>query len=371
MDMAESELTDILQLINSENVGPVTFYKLIKEFGSPKQAIIEAEKIKKIHLCNRRWAEDEIIRAQNLGISLISYKDRNFPPNLKLIEDCPPVLYVRGNVQILQNPNCIAVIGARNASINGRKTAAKIAFDLSTHGVCIVSGMARGIDAAAHKGAMHACNKQGETIAVLGCGADIAYPKENTDIYAKIISQGCVVSELPIGTPPQANFFPRRNRIVAALSLATLVVEATLKSGSLITADLARSMNRGLFAVPGYPNDPRAEGTNKLIKEGAVLVENASDILSSISSPQIIKHPKKSISVQKPLVFATKDANLAANKTCSNIKISDYLNYDGVYVDEIIRLSGLSASEVAFLLLELELEGKIERQSGNKVALIK
>lgn len=367
----KNELLDIIQLINSENVGPITFHKLVESYGSPASALFEAEKIKKIRLCPRSWAEDEYSKAQASGITLIPYTDPRYPPHLRLIEDCPPLLYALGNPEVLQNKSCVAIVGARNASINGRKTASRIAYELSNRGICVVSGMARGIDAAAHKGAMYACGQQGETVAVLGCGVDVIYPKENTEVYKQIAAQGCIISELPLGTPPQANFFPRRNRIVAAMSLGTLVAEATLKSGSLITAELARSMGRQVFAVPGSPTEARAEGPNKLIKDGAVLVETAADILALLPQQQPAPVCRKSHPRQKALVFAANDANLAAETNNADLKIIDYLNHDGVYVDEIIRQSGLSPAEVALQLLELEMNGRIERQSGNKVALIK
>lgn len=371
MPNSKKELLDIIQLINSENVGPVTFYKLVETFGSPALALSEAPKIKKIRLCSRTWAEDELARVQDADITLITYTDQRYPQHLKLIEDCPPLLYVRGNPEVLQNNSCVAIVGARNASINGRKTASRIAYDLSNKGVCIVSGMARGIDTAAHKGAMYANMQQGETIAVLGCGVDVVYPKENITVYNQIANQGCIISELPLGTSPQFSFFPRRNRIVAAMCLGTLVVEATLKSGSLITAELAQNMGRQIFAVPGSPIDARAEGPNKLIKDGAFLVESAADILSHLPAQTSYLPRKKSYIRQKALVFATNDDNLAAEKTSADLKIIDYLNHDGVYVDEIIRQSGLTPAEVALQLLELEMSGRIERQSGNKVALIK
>lgn len=367
----KNELLDIIQLINSENVGPVTFYKLVESYGSPASALFEAEKIKKIRLCPRTWAEAELSRAQTARIELIAYTDPRYPPYLKRIEDCPPLLYARGNPEILQNTSCIAIVGARNASINGRKTASRIAYDLSNNGVCVVSGMARGIDAAAHKGAMYACNQQGETVAVLGCGVDVIYPKENAAVYEQIAAQGCIISELPLGTAPQSNFFPRRNRIVAAMSLGTLVVEATLKSGSLITAELAQNMGQRIFAVPGSPADARSEGPNKLIKDGAALVENAADILAQLPTQAADLPPRKSHIRQKALVFVTNDANLAAETNNADLKIIDYLNHDGVYVDEIIRQSGLTPAEVALQLLELEMSGRIERQNGNRVALIK
>ena len=367
----EDELLDILQLIHSENVGPVTFYKLIETFGSPSAALSEAQNIRKIRLCPRSWAENELQKAQKTGVKLLAYDDPCYPANLKLIEDHPPLLYVLGESSLLQNENRLAIVGSRHASINGRKTASRIAYELSERGICIVSGMARGIDAAAHKGAMYACDRLGETIAVLGCGVDIIYPTENTDLYHQIAAQGCLISELPLCTMPQSTFFPRRNRIVAALGLGTLVVEATRRSGSLITARLAESFGRRIFAVPGSPADARAEGPNSLLKNGAILVESAADILrvlpkTVLNAPLSKTHPR-----QKALVFATNDANLTVQTTSLDIKIIDYLNHDGVYVDEIIRLSGLTPAEVALQLPELEMDGRIERQSGHKVALIK
>lgn len=366
-----SELIDILQLINSENVGPITFYKLVESYGSPALALLGASKIAKIRLCPRAWAEKEHAKAQALGIELIAYDDENYPQNLKTIEDCPPILYAKGNPQILQNNSCVAIVGARNATINGRKTASKIAFDLSNANRCVVSGLARGIDAAAHKGALYAQGQNGETIAVIGCGVDVIYPKENEELYRQIEAQGCIISELPLGTAPQSSFFPRRNRIVAALSLGTLVVEATVNSGSLITAELAKQMGRQIFAIPGSPAEARAEGPNKLLKDGAVLVENAADILKNLPNTTPSHICKKAQPKQKALVFTTNDANLSTSTNTQNIKIVDYLSHDGVYVDEIIRQSGQTPAEVALQLLELEMDGKIERQSGNKVALIK
>ncbi|MBR6663239.1 MAG: DNA-protecting protein DprA, partial [Alphaproteobacteria bacterium] len=264
----------------------------------------------------------------------------------------------------------ISIVGARNASINGRKTASRIAYDLTNSGVVVVSGMARGIDTAAHKGAMYACNQQGPTIAVLGTGIDVPYPDENTELYKQIAKQGCVISEFAPGTLPQTGNFPRRNKIVAALSIGTLIMEATQNSGSLITAKLAAEYGKHLFAVPGAPDEARSIGPNSLIKSGAVLTESAKDILETIhidKSPniKIFSTPK-----QSELLLEVETQNTPKEDNMQR-KIIDYLNFDGVYVDEIIRASGLSEAEVALELLELEMVGKIERQSGNKVALIK
>lgn len=241
----------------------------------------------------------------------------------------------------------------------------------------IVSGMARGIDTAAHKGAMFALNRTGSTVAVLGTGIDIAYPAENQKLCEQIAGQGAVISEFPLGTEPSAGNFPRRNRIVSALTDGTLVVEASLHSGSLITARLALEQGRDVFAVPGFPTDERSAGPNKLIKDGAFLVENAEDILNVLSADARRKIPRTPRPVQtdlfvKPLDKESKTADIP--DTASPDRETDILSLltpAGVYVDELIRVSGLDSAAVSLRLLELEMEGRIERQVGNKVALIK
>ena len=368
--MNKEEIIDVIQLINSENVGPITFYKLIDMYGSVRLALDNLHKHKKIIPFSRKKAENEFMRAQSMGVKLICFSDELYPDNLKSLDDAPPILYVLGNERLLQHSFALSIVGARNASINGRKTASRIAFDLTNNNVLIVSGMASGIDSAAHKGALYAKEQYGTTIAVLGTGIDVIYPQQNKALYEQIISQGLIISEFPLGTQPQAANFPRRNRIVAALGLGTLVVEATLHSGSLITAKMALEQGRDIFAIPGSPNEARAAGPNKLIKDGAILVENADDILEYLSAANqktINRIPKASKKVQNSL-FETPEKKEIINSESS---ILDYLNHDGVYVDEIIRESGLSASEVAAALLDLELDGRIERICGNKVALIK
>ena len=271
----------------------------------------------------------------------------------------------------------MAIVGARNASINGRKTASHIAYDLTNNGVLVVSGMARGIDSAAHKGAMYACNQKGATLAVLGTGVDVPYPTENRQLYEQICEQGAIVSEFPLGTEPQAQNFPRRNRLVSAITQGTLVVEATTHSGSLITARLALEQGKDIFAVPGSPQDARALGPNKLIKEGAILAESAEDILSHLNpekQQQLIEYVDK---LQKNADYPAKDNLKEASTDNDNIKqsetssIIDCLSREGTLVDEIIRKTGQDAATVSLALLELELSGRIERQPGNKVALIK
>ena len=360
---SKKEIIDIIRIINSEHIGPITFYKLLAKYDTLEGII----KNKSSFLLNYEEAENLYENCLKQDIKIITYNDKEYPQNLKSIDDAPPLIYAMGNINLLNIP-CIAIVGARNASINGRKTAARIAYDLTMAGRCIVSGMARGIDTSAHKGAMYALEQRGPTIAILGTGVDVVYPKENEDLYQQVIEQGCVISEFPPSTLPQAGNFPRRNRIIAAIAEATIVIEASLKSGSLITAQKAISYGRQIFAVPGTPLDARASGANKLIKDGALLIENANDVISHLGKSEnkiIIKRTKKQ------LEMSLDEQKITPNSQTQKIKIIDYLNFDGVYVDEIIRASGMDAAEVALRLLELEMDGKIQRLPGNKVALIK
>lgn len=372
---AENKILDYIQLINSANIGPVTFYKLLRQYGSAEAALAALPAGRRTFSRSAAQKEFELARRQN--IRLLAFDDPEYPENLRAAEDAPPVIYVRGQINCLRQPLSLSIVGARNASLNGRKLASQISCELTSQGVMIVSGMARGIDTAAHKGAMFALNRTGSTVAVLGTGIDIAYPAENQKLCEQIAGQGAVISEFPLGTEPSAGNFPRRNRIVSALTDGTLVVEASLHSGSLITARLALEQGRDVFAVPGFPTDERSAGPNKLIKDGAFLVENAEDILNVLSADARQKIPRTPRPVQtdlfvKPLDKESKTADIP--DTASPDRETDILSLltpAGVYVDELIRVSGLDSAAVSLRLLELEMEGRIERQVGNKVALIK
>ena len=372
---AENKILDYIQLINSANIGPVTFYKLLRQYGSAEAALAALPAGRRTFSRSAAQKEFELARRQN--IRLLAFDDPEYPENLRAAEDAPPVIYVRGQINCLRQPLSLSIVGARNASLNGRKLASQISCELTSQGIMIVSGMARGIDTAAHKGAMFALNRSGNTVAVLGTGIDIAYPAENQKLCEQIAGQGAVISEFPLGTEPSAGNFPRRNRIVSALTDGTLVVEASLHSGSLITALLALEQGRDVFAVPGFPTDERSAGPNKLIKDGAFLVENAEDILNVLSADARRKIPRTPRPVQtdlfvKPLDKESKTADIP--DTASPDRETDILSLltpAGVYVDELIRVSGLDSAAVSLRLLELEMEGRIERQVGNKVALIK
>lgn len=373
-------LVDILQLINSDAVGAVSFYKYLKKFGSVKKALDNLEPKKRTF--TKTKAEDEIAKAQKTGAKIVAFDSPLYPQSLLEIPDAPPVLYVKGNEKLLSHRLNVAIVGARNASINGRKIASRIAYDLTQNDVLVVSGMARGIDTSAHKGAMYALNQQGPTIAVLGTGVDEVYPKENAEIYEQIAEQGLLVSEFLMGTPAQVSNFPRRNRIISGLCLGTLVVEATLKSGSLITARTALEQNKEVFAIPGSPLEPRSGGPNQLIRDGAVLTESANDILDYIamSSELSVKNQpfellaldnkKNNVNIakqEKKAKPAVKTQKMPEAKT----DILALIDYQGIDIDELLRASNLDQAEFFAQLMDLEFEGKIVRQTGNRVAKIK
>lgn len=369
-----SDLIEILQIINTEGIGPITFYNALKKGGSVAAAleIVAAKKA----VCSRSKAEDMVAQAQKIGVKIISFQDEIYPESLKQLNDAPPVLYALGNIDLLKHPVAVAIVGARNASIAGRKMASHIAYDLTERDVLVVSGMARGIDSAAHKGALYAKNRQGPTIAVLGTGVDEIYPPENADIYHQIAAQGLLISEFPLQTAAQMSNFPRRNRLIAALSAGTLVVEASMHSGSLITAKLAAEQGKDVFAVPGSPIESRAAGPNYLIKQGALLTENADDILNTLSitqNRQIKNYQFELIGLDKP----QNKANIAEHKNTvtpvatTPTSLLEQISYEGVDIDELLRGSGLPQADFFMQILDLEFSGKIERQAGNKVARIK
>ncbi|MBR6355531.1 MAG: DNA-processing protein DprA [Alphaproteobacteria bacterium] len=375
--MQDTDLIDILQLLNTDGIGPVTFYNYVRKAGNIKNALELAAQ--KRALFPRQMAEIELEKAEKLGVQIIAYTDKNYPQNLLELNDAPPIIYALGRTDLLNYPLSISIVGARNASIGGRKMASHIAYDLTEADVLTVSGMARGIDGAAHKGALYAKGQTGATVAVLGTGIDVPYPTENTELYHNIRDNGLLISELPLGTAAQISNFPRRNRIIAAISDGTLVVEAGVNSGSLITAKLALEQGKEIFAVPGSPMESRSAGPNKLIKDGALLTENADDILNVLSMRQnrTIKEQKTlSLPLDKPKnqvnISAHKEVSIPMSETpAENVRLIDLISYEGVDIDELLRSCGLSQSEFFAQILDLEFSGKIERHAGNKVAKIK
>lgn len=279
--ISQTERRDRLRLIRTDTVGPITWHELMAHYGSAADALDGLADMagragkRNIRVPGTAEIEDELAQIDRLGAILITFGEPAYPVSLAQIDDAPPALCVRGNPEILQLPG-VGIVGARNASANGRRIAETIAGDLAAGEVSIVSGLARGIDTAAHNGALTA---QGNTVAVMAGGVDVVYPPENECLYRRIIETGAAVSEMPPGLTPKSRHFPRRNRIVSGLSLGVVIVEAAQRSGSLITARMAGEQGRDVLAIPGSPLDPRSYGANRLIREGATLVRNAEDIL--------------------------------------------------------------------------------------------
>lgn len=375
--MVREKLISYIQLINTNGIGPIGFKKLIARYGDVDEVLKEISQ-KKV-LFSRKKAEEEVMTAEIKGVQIISYEDQNYPYNLKQIEDFPPILYAKGNVDLLKNDNMLAIVGSRNASLSAMKLAENLASNIADNNITIVSGMARGIDKAAHKGAL---GHNGCTIAVMGTGIDVVYPQENEDLYKDIIKKdGLILTEYAFHTRPQASNFPRRNRIVSGLSKGVLVIEAGLRSGSLITAHQALEQGRDVYAVPGAPYDARSAGCNKLLKEGAQLVDTPEDILESFNfSPRqfILKAKEKeemSDLFEYSLDNQENNSDIPEQKEeleqeDKYTKLLSLISASGEDIDELIRAMQLPTEEVLMTIVELELDNKIIRLPGNKVAKI-
>ena len=371
-DAAGRERLAWLRLARSDGVGAVTFARLLERFGSAERALAALPELKKRASWNLGKTATtpevtaELAALARLGAALLTRADPAYPERLRHIPDPPPVLAVRGDADLLRGPS-VAIIGARNASANGCVLARRIAADLARAGIVVVSGLARGIDTAAHEGALQA---GGTTVAAVAGGVDTVYPPENEDLMARIVQAGAVVSERPPGAVARAKDFPRRNRIIAGLSLGVVVVEAAPQSGSLITARLAAEQGREVMAVPGSPLDPRHRGTNQLLREGAVLVETAADVLAALEpmlgreecmmAPAEAPEPARQASAA-PAPDVAPEALLAA--------IEANLGKEPLGVDELVRRCDARLAEVQAVLLELELEGRLDRHPGNRVTL--
>lgn len=369
--LSRKERLSWLRLLRCENVGPVTFRHLMERFGNADRAIEELPDLARrggrrraIRIPSKAEVERELGRAESLGAEVLALGTQGYPPALAAIDDAPPLVYARGTPQLLERPT-VAIVGARNASANGRKLARELARHLASEGMLVVSGLARGIDAAAHTGGLdHA------TGAVLAGGIDVVYPPEHDGLYEAIVERGVVIAERPPGSEPQARHFPRRNRLISGLALGVVVVEAALRSGSLITARFALEQNREVFAVPGSPADPRAKGCNHLLKEGAHLVESAADVVEILARmarrmPEEPLAPAYDSTAPTAMDLDT-DALDAARR-----EVYDLLDYTPATVDEVIRECQFSPAIVTMVLLELELAGRCLRHPGNRVALLR
>ena len=362
-ELTDAQRVDWLRLIRSDNVGPRTFRSLLNHFGSARAALDRLPDLARRggaarpgRICSEDDAAGELAASKRLGVALLTAGEHGYPPRLATLDDAPPLLAVRGAREALMRP-VIAIVGSRNASGAGLKFAGQLARDLGDAGFLIASGLARGIDQAAHRASLAS-----GTVAVLAGGHDRVYPPEHEDLLAELLqSGGAAISEMPLGHVPRARDFPRRNRLISGVAIGVVVVEAAFRSGSLITARIAAEQGREVFAVPGSPLDPRAAGTNDLIKQGATLTTEASDVINAVEP--IMGRP---VALREP-----DDEPLAPEPAGGDrARIVDLLGPTPILLDDLIRMAGTSPAVVRTVLLELELAGRLERQGGGLVSLI-
>jgi DNA processing protein len=355
-----------LRLIRSRRVGPTTFHRLLAEHGSARAALAElpaiarAAGVENYEPCPIEVVQHELAQARLAGARMLRHGQAGYPAALLDLPDAPPVLWARGDVALL-NRRMVALVGARNASSLGLRMARRLAEGLGEAGFVIVSGLARGVDAESHMAALAT-----GTLAVQAGGVDVIYPEENADLAAKIVAQGCLLSEQPMGTVPQARHFPLRNRIVSGLVRAVIVVEAASRSGSLITARTALDQGRDVLAVPGHPFDARAAGCNMLIRDGAVLVRSAADVIEAIGASVIPLHPSSAPQTddRPPLPGPVPPRLALSDAAALHGRILSRLGPSPVAEDQLIRDMAMPAAQIAPELLTLELDGKILRQAG-------
>jgi DNA processing protein len=365
--LSEEQRLDWLRLIRSDNIGPRTFRDLINHYGGARAALDALPALARrggasgpTRICSREDAAAELKAARARGIDFVALGEPDYPPRLQMIDDAPPLLAVRGKLAVLARP-LVAIVGSRNASAAGVKFAERLARDLGQAGFGTVSGLARGIDAAAHRASLAT-----GTIAVLAGGHEKIYPAEHVDLLEQILTEGAAVSEMPLAWEPRARDFPRRNRLISGLSAGVVIVEAARRSGSLITARLAGEQGREVFAVPGSPLDPRAEGTNGLLKQGAIMVTEADDVIAALvpilgrSFDVPIEEPARD--GPGPLDVDTGDDERA--------RIVGLLGPTPVSIDDLVRLSGTSPAIVRTVLLDLEIAGRVERHGAAMVSLL-
>jgi len=370
--LSDKERLDWLRLIRSENVGPVTFWHLLRHFGSAEAALEALPELSRrggrsnsVRIASIAAAEVEVGTNRKAGARLVAAQEPDYPWRLAATEDAPPLISLAG-AAALGNAPVVAIVGARNASSNGKRIARTIAQALGEAGVAVASGLARGIDAAAHDGSLET-----GTIAVVAGGIDVCYPPEHDQLMQDIASRGAILAEQPAGTKPQGRHFPRRNRIISGIASGVLVVEAAARSGSLITARCAGEQGRDVFAVPGSPLDPRCTGANGLLRDGAILTESADDILQ-VLQPGLRDAPGTAEPTALPPDTAGEAPRAAAGAVIADARrsLADYLSPAPTPIDDLVREFGGDSAAVAAALLELELAGRIERYPGNRVALV-
>ena len=360
---SDQERVSLVQLARTEGVGAITFHRLMQRFGSATETLNALPDMAKaagkrngLTVFSKAKAEDEIARLTRLGARYVAFGDGEYPALLSQVDGPPPLLCISGNSSLAEQ-KCVAIVGARNASATGRKFTRMLADRLTQAGITIVSGLARGIDTAAHEAA-----RDMQTVAVIAGGIDHMYPPENSDLQRAIAERGLLITEMPPGTAPKAELFPRRNRIISGMSRAVIVVEAALRSGSLITARFAAEQGRDVFAVPGSPLDPRCEGCNRLIKDGATILTSVDDVFEALNAQNLMR---RSLSAEEP-VFTGRDVS---PEGADREKVVSLLSPTPVHLDDIVRESGLSADIVTAVLLELEIVGRAGRDGSGMVSL--
>jgi DNA processing protein len=364
----QDEYAAWIALSRVKGLGGVGFKKLAAHFADPTTAFsASAEQLRQIPGLDKEVIEGlanfsgweqvgiEMRRIREARVRILRFTDASYPARLRLIPDPPPFLYVKGEVRA-EDDKAVAIVGSRSASDYGRRVARDLCRGLASLGFTVVSGMARGIDGTAHETML---NAGGRTVAVLGSGVDRPYPPEHGKLYQRIVENGAVLSEFPIGTRPIAFNFPARNRLISGLSLGVVVVEATEKSGSLITAAMALEQGREVFAVPGEVGSSRSRGAHRLIRQGAKLVETVEDIIEEVA-PQLMGHAK---AAEKPQRI------LPSHISGEGRRVFELLQERSRQIDEIIEVSALSSAQVSQILLELELEGFLKQFPGKKYSV--
>jgi DNA processing protein len=364
--LSDEQRIDWLRLIRSPSVGPRTFRALVNHFGGARAALAALPSLARrggasdaVRIYSRQDAEREIAWAQKLGVTFVALGEPDYPLRLQMIDDAPPLIAIRGDVAALARP-MVGIVGSRNASGAGLKFTQMIARELGEAGFAVVSGLARGIDAAAHRASLAT-----GTVAVLAGGQDRVYPPEHVSLLDAILPAGVALSEMPLGYEPRGRDFPRRNRLISGLSLGVIVVEAAKRSGSLITARFALEQGREVFAVPGSPLDPRAEGTNGLIKQGATPVTETADVVAVLAP--IIE--QKEFFLREPDASDADAGGGAEPAADERARIVSLLGPAPVQIDDLVRLSNATPAIVRMVLLELEIAGRLERHGGGLVSL--
>ncbi|NBU13985.1 MAG: DNA-protecting protein DprA [Alphaproteobacteria bacterium] len=387
--LTDRQRLDWLRLTRTSSIGPRTFRSLLNRYGGAAAALEALPALLKAQgraskVVSVTEAEDEVALASKMGVRFIAMGEPDYPPLLRMIDSAPPIIGVRGRVSILSKPS-VAIVGSRNASAAGLKMAGLMAADLGKLAFVVVSGLARGIDASAHRASLSS-----GTVAVLAGGHDRPYPDEHRDLLDAIADTGAVVSEMPMGWEPRGRDFPRRNRIISGLSYGVVIIEAALRSGSLITARFAGEQGRDIFAVPGSPLDPRSEGTNALIREGATLITSADHIAEALA-PVLGRLPfmggaeeGKDLSLgpfwdeldpdlddaERTTAFAEDAPDDKMEVILPRDHIFALLGTTPIPIDDLVRLSGRPVASVRTLLVELELEGRIARQDGGLITAV-